>query len=83
MAKNIHVAHIGRKQIDSLGGVVDKEEASIKQMLHTTGEDRVLEDDTIPSTAGNPTVKDYLIAEAAADYVLKYIDQNMIVTYEE
>jgi len=83
MAKNIHVARIGQKPITPAGTVLDKNEASVKEMMTATTEDRVLADPAMPNTASFPTVKNYLELEASADFVLYHLDQNVIITYEE
>jgi len=83
MAKNIHIARIGQKPITPAGTVLDKNEASIKEMMTATTEDRILTDPAIPNTAGFPRVKDYLELEASVDFVLCHLDQNMVITYEE
>ena len=82
MAVEIHVARIGERKVSSAGQVFDKNEATIKEVLEATTEDRVLEDSAISSTSGNPTIKQYLELEAANDFVLRHLDQNMIVTYK-
>jgi len=41
----------------------------------------VIPDSNIPSSAGSPTIKEYLELEAAEGFVLKHIDQSFIVTY--
>lgn len=83
MAIGIHVARVGFLNVDATGTVVKKDDpnVTIKQQMQTSTEHRVLEDAAIPNTSGYPTVKAYLEAEAANDYVLEYMDQNTIITY--
>lgn len=83
MAISVHVARVTVLSVDHLGNVLKKDDPSItlKQHLSTSMEHRVLEDAAIPSTANNPSVKAYIEAEAASNYVLQYMDQTTIVTY--
>ena len=84
MAIGIHVVHTRFIGVDPIGNVVDKNVSSttLKQVLSSSHEHRVIPDAAIASSAGNPTIKEYLEAEAAANYILGYISQNMIVTYD-
>lgn len=84
MAISIHIARVGLLNSDNFGNVLKKDNpnVTIKQFLDTSMTHRVLEDSTIPTTSGNPTVENYLKAEAANDYVLEHMDQTMIVTYK-
>lgn len=83
MAISIHVARVALLSVDHLGNVLKKDDPNItiKQHLITSMDHRVIEDAAIPNTAGYPSVKNYLIAEAANDYVLNHMDQTTIVTY--
>lgn len=78
----VHVARIHLMQVNSTGGIVDKNNTSIDGMLRTSTEHRVVADATIPNTAGNPTVKTYLELEEAGGFRMVYMDQNTIVTYD-
>lgn len=84
MAINIHVARTAFMRTDALGNVVSKENPNnpLSMQLSGSHEHRVLYDEAIPSTADNPTVKQYLELEAQDDYKLQYMDQNTIVTYQ-
>jgi hypothetical protein len=83
MAMNIHVARVAFLAVDALGNVVSKDSITntISMQLSGSHEHRILQDDTIPNTVNNPTVKRYLELEAAANYVLQYMDQNSVITY--
>ena len=83
MAMNIHVARVAFLAVDALGNVVSKDSNTntLSMQLSGSHEHRILQDDAIASTAGNPTVKRYLELEATANYVLQYMDQNTIITY--
>lgn len=77
----IHVATLVMKNIDSLGGVVNKETASTKELIATSSEIRVKEDSTMPNTVGFPTIKRYLELEDGDSYQLSHMDQTYIITY--
>ena len=83
MAMNIHVARVAFLAVDALGNVVSKDSITntISMQLSGSHEHRILQDDTITNTVNNPTVKRYLELEAAANYVLQYMDQNSVITY--
>jgi uncharacterized alpha/beta hydrolase family protein len=81
MAIVVHVVRVGMVTIDSLGNSVDKNNTTNKVMMTANSEHRVLVDGDIVSTASNPTVKAYLEAEAALDFVLEHMDQSTIITY--
>lgn len=83
MAIGIHVARVGFFNVDDTGSMLSKDDpqVTIKQYLQTESQHRLVIDPSIPNTSGNPTVKAYLEAEADADYVLEYMDQNTIITY--
>jgi hypothetical protein len=81
MATPVHIAYIQLMPVNSLGVVVDKNDATIKQMLTTSSEPRVIADPAIANTATNPTPKAYLELEAADDFILNHIDQTQIITY--
>jgi hypothetical protein len=81
MATPIHVARIQIMPVNSVGVVVNKNQATIGQMMQTSSEERVIIDPLLPHTAGNPTPKEYLELEAADDFLLRHIDQTYIITY--
>ncbi|MDB4489994.1 LamG domain-containing protein [bacterium] len=79
---SVHIARVAAVSVDVLGNVLDKDNGSvtIAQYLKTSLEHRMVIDAAIPNTAGNPTIKSYLEAEAADDYVIVHMDQNTIFT---
>jgi hypothetical protein len=83
MAVGVHVVRISLVPINSAGQVVNKDTATMKEMLDTSTEPRVLADATIPNSTGNPTIRAYIEAEAGDDYVLKHVDQSLIITYDQ
>jgi len=77
-----HIAQIGPKPVTATGTVIEKRSASIGEMLQTTQEMRVLEDTTnAPSSAGFPTIENYIKAEALLGYKVQIINQSWIITY--
>jgi len=80
MPINTHVARIGLIRVDPLGNIVSKND-TIKTVLNSSEEHRILEDANIPNSMGNPTIEDYLEAEGSDDFILGHISQNLIVTY--
>ena len=81
MATPIHVATLAIMPVNSAGVVVNKNQASIREMAQTSSEIRVVADSTLPHTANNPTIKTYLELEAADEFILRHIDQTFIITY--
>jgi hypothetical protein len=83
MAINVHVARVAALNVDNTGNVVKKDDpnVSLRQQLQTRLDHRVLEDAAIANSSGNPSVKDYIEAEAADDYVVHHMDQTTIITY--
>ncbi len=80
----IHIARTGFFNVDGLGNVVPKDNPTytLKQQMQTSSDHRVIPDTSIASSLNYPTVKAYLEAEAALDYVLQHIDQSTIITYK-
>ena len=86
MAIGIHVARVNVVTVNSAGQFLDKNAetanpATIGEMTDFSNEHRVIPDPAIPNSANYPSVPDYLAAEAAVDFVVHYMDQNMIITY--
>ena len=85
MAINIHYVNVAFRRVNSDTGQVvspDNPSTTIAMMLRTRDEHRVVSDASVPNSAGNPTVKQYLEAEAADGYKLQHMDQTQIITYE-
>ena len=82
MAIGLHIVRVGLKNIDATGSVIDKTTSTIGQVISSSSEHRVLVNAAVPNSAGFPTIDDYLLAEAAQDYIPYHIDQYMIVTGE-
>ena len=78
-----HVARVNNIPVSAMTGkTVNKNTATIQQMLTTSTEPRVMQDPQIPNTANNPTIKDYIMLEAASGYIATFVSQNMIITYD-
>jgi hypothetical protein len=88
----IHVAFVELMQVDSTGNVIRKETGKLEDFRTNqhpvvtrprsfSTEHRIQVDvPDIPNSAGNPTIKAYLILEDAAGFPLVYMDQYIIVT---
>ena len=76
----IHVARIGLFQIAPDGSIINKNSATVKLMLMTETEQRVIVDSAIPNTVSNPTVKTYLETEVAGGFMFKHVDQTYVIT---
>jgi len=78
-----HTARIAVFNVDPVGNIVKKDDpnVSIKQQMQTQMSHLIIEDSAIPNSIGNPTVKAYIEAEAASDYVIHRMGQTEITTY--
>lgn len=87
MAVGIHIARVAFLAVNKNTGVpVDKGDPATKinDVLQTEHRHVILPDTTnAPNSAGHPTVDAYLRLEAAQDYVVKHLDQNMVITYDQ
>lgn len=79
----VHVARLMICKIDAAGNRIDPNDKSttINSMLSFSTENRVIPDAQIPSSAGYPTIKQYLELEAAGSYKLQHLDQSFVITY--
>jgi hypothetical protein len=79
----VHVARVGLFTVDQTGTRLDKccPTTSINDLKNTRQEFLVLPDAGIPNSAGYPTLKAFLEAEAAAGFVLNHLDQSFAITY--
>lgn len=80
MAIAIHVAYTKLFPVSG-NTVINKNTATIAQVLNTSTELRIVEDASIPNSANNPTIKTYIELEADDDFVVYHLDNTMIVTY--
>lgn len=85
MSIGIHVARVGLYTVDANNVRIDKnsESTTINQLKNTKLEFLVIPDAAIPNSSGYPTLKEYLEAEAAANYVMSHMDQTTVVTYSQ
>ncbi len=83
MAVVVHIAHVRFIGVDRVGNIVDKSDpaTTIGNVMVTQHQHRVIEDASNASTSGQPSVDDYIRAEAAAGFKVAYMDQNKIITY--
>ncbi len=82
MAIAAHIVRIAHVPVDATGTVLNKNEATVQQMMKATHELRVLPDSAVTNSAGHPTIEAYLAAEAGDDFILGHVSQNLIVTYD-
>lgn len=87
MAIGVHVARVNFVTVNAAGQFVDKNAdtanpATIGEMLDIRNEHRILPDPAIPNSVDYPSVPAYIEAEAGNNYVVHYMDQNKIITYE-
>lgn len=84
MAIVTHVASLNLFQVDTnTGEVYQRGRApgrAIKQNLNFDTQHRIVVDPDIPNTAGNPTIKDYLVLEAGDDFEPVQIFQSLVIT---
>lgn len=87
MAITIHVASHGIMRVSDTTNQkyysTTSSNISIKDAIRFHTDDLVTEDSTIPSSLGNPNIKAYLAAEAAAGYSFKHMDQTYIITEKD
>ena len=77
----VHVVYVRPMPVGPDGNVVDKNNASIAEMTMVDQEMRVVEDVAhAPNSSGNPSIKDYLVAEDGSGFSLAHMDNTIIVT---
>lgn len=74
-----HVAYVSPMSVSG-GSVINKNTATIKEMMVAGTEMRVVEDPNIPNTINNPSIQNYLDAESAAGFTLTAMTNTVIVT---
>lgn len=84
MAVLCHIVTLKIVPINAAGQVKlkDSPNTTMSDMLTASGEIRVVPNDDVPNSAGYPTIEDYILAEAANDFVLGHINQTHIITYD-
>ena len=68
------------KNVDANGNYLDKNTASLSDILSSRLEQIILPNSANASTQGYPTLKSYLALEAAQGYVLSHMTQSQIIT---
>lgn len=85
-AVRVHYVNVGTFRVnpDTLA-VIDRNDPKqrIKDQLRFDIEHRIIPATDVPNSASQPRIRDYLIAEAAAGYVVRHMDQTEIVTYHQ
>ena len=84
-AVGCHVARIALIPISGITGQTFDKNApttSIKDVLYSSTEPRIIIDPAIPNSANNPTIQNYILLEAISGYVVSHIDQTMIISYD-
>ena len=82
-AVGVHIVRIGLFTTDVNGVRINKNSNSttINQLKNTQQEFLIIEDASIASSAGYPTIKTYLEREALLGYQLRHLDQSFLITY--
>ncbi len=75
----LHHAELRQVKIDAGGNIIDS--SPLKNHLNFSVEYRIVPDDDIPNSAGWPTLKEYLEAEASDSFEPKSITQALVITY--
>lgn len=83
MARSIHIVNVAPMKISTSSGLKLAPSDTIKSHLLSSTEVRVVENQSVPNSIGNPTIEEYLRLEALSDYVVYHIDQTYIITYAE
>ena len=77
---SIHVAYLKVVNVGPGGNIVNKDTATIAQVMTASLSIRVIPDDEIASSIDTPTVKTYLEREVSDGYLFQHIDQTMVIT---
>lgn len=76
----VHVAYVKPTPIDAVGNAIDKNTASIGEVAAASLQPIVQVGTNAPNATGSQDIETYLVAEYAAGFAIKYMDQNMIIT---
>jgi hypothetical protein len=74
------IVYMALKNVDANGNYIDKNTASIAGVLSSRLELIILPNSANANTQGYPTLKSYLVLEAAQGYVLSHMTQSQIIT---
>jgi len=82
-AVQCHVVYVRPTPVDATGNPFAKDQSAttIKKMMTANTEMRVVPDQAVPNSQASPDLKTYIMAEAAAGWVVRYMDNTMILTY--
>jgi hypothetical protein len=75
----IHVVFTRPMQVLN-GQVIDKNNATNAEVMKADMDMRVMPDTDSPNSADSPSIKDYLVAEDTAGFIIVHMDNTMIVT---
>lgn len=76
----VHVAYVKPTPVNAVGNVVNKSTASIGAVANASLVPIVQAGANAPNATGAQSIEDYLVAEYAAGFAIKFMDQTMIVT---
>jgi hypothetical protein len=62
------------------GTVIDKETATIGEVMRSNTEMRIMPDDSLPNTSGSPTIQEYINLESGSGYKVVQITNTAIIT---
>lgn len=80
MAYDVHVAYISPMSTLN-SNVINKNTATIKEVLNSEMEMRIVADDSLSNSLNNPTIEEYLILEEGDMFYLQYMSNTCMVTY--
>lgn len=78
----VAIATIGLVYIDPTGNVVDKQNATIKQVMNASHEPRVLPNSYNTNSDDHPTIEDYITREDSDGRKLAHLDQYKVITQD-
>lgn len=77
---NIHLVRVGEFRVNASGQIIDRNVATIGEMLNVRREFLVIPSTVSPNSSGHPSIQAYLELEAADGYDVAYMDQGIIIT---
>lgn len=76
----VSIAQIVLIPVDTMGNVVNKNTATIKDMMTASSEHRVAPNPYNTNSNNYPTIEEYIVLEDAAGRKLAHMDQYKIIT---
>jgi len=74
-----HIAYMKLTKVNAVGQVLTGNDP-LSSHLNFSTEFRIIPDSSLPNTANYPTLAQYLLLEAASNYEVRHVDQNMVMT---